>query len=117
MNDLRTKKSHNRYVKLISKGILADGCNLCKDKESVKKFKHWRIITALYPWDLITKTHHMIIPKRHITYKKLNAAEKKEFDLIKSGYIEKTYDLIAEAPDKKKSIPGHLHVHLLMLKD
>jgi hypothetical protein len=59
----------------------------------------------------------MIIPRRHTVGEKLNATEKKEYDLIKKTFIHKNYDLTAEATNKKKSIPGHFHIHLMVLKD
>jgi len=114
--DLRTKKTRRKYLKLISEGFLVNGCSLCKETKSIKEFKHWRILNNRFPWDRIAKTHHMIIPKRHTIYEKLNEIEKKEFEIIKVGYIEEKYELIAEAMNKKKSIPKHLHIHLIILK-
>lgn len=115
---LRTTKTLNSYLKFIKNGFLAEECNLCNKKKagSIKKFKYWRIVDNLFPWDRIAKIHHMIIPKRHIVYTELTQAEKKEFDAIKIKYIEKNYDLIAEATQKKKTIPEHLHIHLIILR-
>jgi hypothetical protein len=113
--DLRTKKTFEKYKKARAEGILNHGCRLCQIKP-IKEFKHWIIIDNEYPWDLIAKTNHMIVPKRHVTYNKLNQAEKKEFDLIKATYVEK-YELIVEATHRQKSIPDHFHVHLIILKD
>lgn len=58
----------------------------------------------------------MIIPKRHVIYYELNRAEKKEFDKIKENYIERKYNLIAEATINKKTIPLHFHIHLILEK-
>ena len=49
--------------------------------------------------------------------KELNIIEKKELDLIKSNYVNKKYEIIAEATNRKKSIPSHFHVHLLVLRN
>jgi len=114
--DLRTKKTYDKYLRMQAKGLLDHGCRLCQIKP-IKKFKYWQIINNEYPWDLIAKTNHIILPKRHVVYAKLNKAEKKEFDFIKAGYIEKNYGHIMETTDKRKSIPGHFHLHLLVLKD
>lgn len=103
-------------MKFIAAGNLENECGLCK-ATSIKEFKYWRIIDNRFPWDLIAQIGHIIIPKRHVVYDKLTMAEKKEFDLIKSKYIEKRYEVIAEATNRKKSIPGHFHKHLLVLKD
>lgn len=115
MGVLRTEKTHKKYLKLIANGLLANGCRLCKIS-SIKEFKHWRIVSNKFPWNRIAKIQHMIIPKRHIIYEKLNNIEKKEFEIIKKTYIEKKYELIAEATNKKKSIPEHFHIHLIILK-
>jgi hypothetical protein len=117
MGTLRTEETRQKYKKFKANGFLDDGCNLCKEETLTKSFKYWRIVDARFPWDRIAKIHHMIIPKRHIVYEELNKSEKKEFEIIKIGYIEKKYELIAEATNKKKSIPEHLHIHLIILKD
>jgi hypothetical protein len=113
--DLRTRKTYNKYVKARVKGILDNGCRLCKIKP-VKEFKYWKIIDNEYPWDLVAKIDHLILPKRHVVYEKLNKTEKKELNLIKETYLEK-YEIIAEATHRKKSIPDHFHQHLIILKD
>jgi len=112
----RTKKTEEKYKKFMAKGFLAKGCNLCRKVKSIKEFRYWRIVDNEFPWDRIAKINHMIIPKRHIIYEELNKAEKKEFESIKSAYIEEKYELIAEVANKKKSIPDHFHIHLIILK-
>ena len=113
--DLRSRKTFNKYVKARAEGILDHGCRLCQIKP-IKEFSYWKIIENEYPWDLIAKVNHLILPIRHVIYEKLNKAEKEEFDLIKSTYLEK-YEMIVEATHRKKSIPDHFHQHLLILKD
>jgi diadenosine tetraphosphate (Ap4A) HIT family hydrolase len=103
-------------MKKISEGILLHGCRLCQMK-AIKEYKHWKILENEYPWDLIAKINHMIVPKRHVKYERLNQAEKKEFDLIKKNYLEKKYTLLIEVADKDKSIPSHFHIHLIIIKD
>jgi predicted nucleic acid-binding OB-fold protein len=114
--DLRTKKTYDKYMSMIAKGLLDHGCRLCQIKP-IKQFKYWKIINNDYPWDLVAKTNHILVSKRHITYEKLNQVERKEFDVIKAGYIEKNYGHIVETTNKRKSIPSHFHVHLLVLKN
>lgn len=98
---------------------MSSECNLCsKNKtKTIKKFKHWRIIKSKFPYDKIAKINHILIPQKHKIYKNLNQKEKQEMDLIKQKYIEKRYDLITEATNKRKSIPNHFHIHLLVLKE
>ena len=117
MGILRTKRAQQKYLKLITEGFLENGCNLCKKVSFIKEFKHWRIIENKFPYDRIAKVNHMIIPKRHITEKKLNNLEKKEFEIIKSGYVAKKYEFLIECTNKRKSIPGHFHIHLIIVKD
>ena len=116
MGTLRTKKSHQKYLKLIAKGILNNGCNLCK-APSIKEFKHWRIIDNKYPYDLVAKTSHMIIPKRHASETKLTIGEFKELQKIRLTYIEQNYEFLFLQTKKESSIPEHLHIHLLILKN
>jgi hypothetical protein len=116
MGVFRTKNTYDSYAKYIAEGNLGNGCNLCS-AASVKEFEHWKILNNLFPWDNISKINHIIVPKRHVLYEELNEAEKKEFDSIKLGYIETEYEIIAEATNRKKSIPTHFHKHLLVLKD
>lgn len=117
MASLRTKKSHSKYKNLITKGYFTNGCKLCKEIKQIKEFRHWRVIYAKFPWDLISKTHHILIPKRHVVENKLTRAEKKEFESIKQKFVEKKYELIIETTTRKKSIPEHFHLHLIVIKD
>lgn len=112
---LRTKESQEKYLKLIAEGFLANGCNLC-EAPSIKYFEYWRIIDNKFPYDLVAKINHMIIPKRHAAERELNEAEKKEFESIKLDYIDKNYGLLIETVDKDKSIPSHFHIHLIVEK-
>lgn len=118
MGILRTKKSQEKYSKFIANGFLGEECNLCSEKKakSLKKFKHWRIINNRFPHDRISKINHILIPKRHTLYEKLNKREKEEFEKIKLNYIEEKYDVLLEATKKRKSIPEHHHIHLIILK-
>jgi len=116
MQDFRTKKTYDRYMRMCAKGLLDHGCRLCQIKP-IKEFKYWKIIDNEYPWDLIAQTNHILISKRHTIYEKLNRAERKEFDLIKKNYLEKKYTHLIEVSTKNKSIPNHFHMHLIVLKD
>ena len=93
-------------------------CVLChKAKaDTIKNFRYWKIVENLFPWDRIIKIHHMIIPKRHAGAEKLSSEEKRELEKLKLGYINRHYGIMAEATHRKKSIPGHFHIHLIVLK-
>jgi hypothetical protein len=115
---VRTKKMHEKYQKYRKAHFKEGVCNLCHKTKTatIKSFRYWRIVPNLFPWDRIAKTHHMLIPKRHRTYEKLTPPEKKELEKLKPSYINQHYWVIAEATHRKKSIPDHFHLHLLVLK-
>jgi hypothetical protein len=116
---MRTKRMEKKYLKFKTDGHLSNGCNLCDKKkaETIKEFKYWRIVNNIFPWDRIARINHLIISKRHIVYEKLNKQEKIELDKLKSKYINKKYEIIAETTNRKKSIPEHFHLHLIIPKE
>ena len=116
MGELRTPQSMAKYKKFVSEGLLSHGCVLCK-AESIKEFENWRIVNNAFPYDRIAKVHHMIITKQHTSDASLTAIEKKEFEVIKIKYLHQTYEWILEATYKKKSVPEHAHLHLIIVKD
>lgn len=114
----RTKKTQARYERHKKAHFGKGVCKLC-DKKSVptlKDFRYWRIVKNRFPWDRIASIHHLLLPKRHTTYEKLSRAEKAELEKLKPSYINRSYWIIAEATHRKKSIPGHFHLHLLVLR-
>lgn len=91
-----------------------------EDEENIfRSFEHWYIIENLYPYDLITKEHHMLVPKR--VFSKMSECTRDEWNEYK--YIinlleeEGHYDGILENFSKGRSIMKHLHLHLLVYKD
>lgn len=111
----RTKKMHDKYKRYQQANFRPGWCSFCdvgKDK-AIKTFRYWKIINNWFPWDRLTKTHHLLVPKRHTSGSKLTALEKSELEKIKAGYLNKKYDILAEATDRIKSIPGHFHLHLI----
>ena len=116
MGTLRTDESMKRYATFIEKGGLGDGCKLC-EKESLRSFIHWRIVSNDFPYDKIASVHTMIIPNRHVGERELSSEERTEFEIIKDTYLHNTYEYIIEATYKKKTIPAHFHMHLIITKD
>lgn len=114
---MRTKEMEERYREYQKTTDFSTLCNLCHKTITVEEFKFWKITNNLFPWDKIAEIQHMAMPKRHVTFNELNEEEKREYENIKLGYIEENYDIIAEATNKKKSIPGHFHLHLINVKD
>ena len=112
----RSAETQEKYDKHRSTGILDRECPLCT-RESIKKFTHWRIIENNFPYDLIAQKHNMLVPVRHASEEELTQEELDELFTIKEEYVHLNYDYILEATHRKKSIPAHFHLHLLILKD
>jgi hypothetical protein len=76
------------------------------------------IIENEFPYDAIATTSHMISTKREVRldWNLLNDDEIKEFEDIKENYLHDNYDVLWENLPKGQSIPGHFHLHLLVLK-
>jgi hypothetical protein len=117
MGSLRTPEMEQKYIDYRKDGHMNHLCNICEKAPIIKEFKLWKIVGNLFPWDRVAKIQHMVVPKRHVVYEELSGEEKREFDEIKVGYIEKEYEIIAEATNKIKTIPSHFHMHLIVMKD
>lgn len=97
-------------------GGLTGPCKLCAAPQS-KIFTHWAIIPNKFPYDRIAARHDMIVPKRCVTEEKITTEEWAEFKMIKETLIQHEYDFLMEATVLKKSIPGHFHLHLVVVKN
>lgn len=117
MASLRTAVGEQHYQNKIKEGILASGCALCKEGPTLQEFTHWRIITNNFPYDLVAKVHHMILPIEHMSDAQITDEAWKELMDIKHSYIDERYEFIIESTHKTKSVPAHFHLHLLVLKD
>lgn len=113
MRTFRTKELEEKYQNYMKGGGLSNGCALCRG-ESLKEFNHWRIITNDFPYDEIAEVHDMVILKRHASDKEINEEERLELEVLKDGYINENYRYILESTRGTKSIPEHLHLHLLV---
>lgn len=94
---------------------VTNACVLC-EKVSVKEFTYWKITENQFPYDLIAKTHHMLMPLRHVAESGFSEEELKEFALIKGELMEGEYDWLIESTVRNKSIPSHFHLHLIVAK-
>lgn len=115
MPTLRTPEGKKKYQEYLNTTDTQNSCPLC-NKENLKDFKFWKIIENKFPYDLIAKTHHMLISKRHVPEKELTREELEELNLIKESYAHPTYDWILEPTLKNKTIPNHFHIHLIIGK-
>ena len=79
--------------------------------------KHlWRIIPNDFPYTRIAALHHMVVPKRHVKEDELSQEEWMEYNQLKHSYINDNYEFIIEPTNRKKSIPAHFHIHLIVAK-
>jgi diadenosine tetraphosphate (Ap4A) HIT family hydrolase len=116
MGQLRTKESQEKYKAYIADGGLSNGCRIC-EKKAIKDFIHWKIVKNIWPYDKIAEKHDMIVPKRHAAETTLTSEEWAEFQKIKADLLHQNYEYLIEATHQKKSIPGHFHLHLIVVKD
>ena len=111
---LRTLDTHARYEAHCARQIHPE-CYLCK-APPIREYKYWNVIPNEFPYDEVATESHILVPKRHIREEGLTTEEIKELAVIKPD-IHETYDLIMENTHKQKSIPGHFHTHLLMIRE
>lgn len=111
----RTEKMLKKFEEFKKSRSRTQVCGLCKTKP-VKQFKYWKIMKNKFPYDKVAKVNHILVSKRHVDYKKLAEAEKRELESIKYGYVPKKYEVILEATKKRMSFPDHFHVHLVVFK-
>lgn len=112
----RTVETHNRYLEERAAGLQTlDHCPLCAAK-TIEAFTYWRIIDNKYPYDAVARVHHQIIPLRHTDGADLTHEEAAELQTLKQTALNDTYNVLLEALPRNKSIPGHLHYHLIVPK-
>jgi hypothetical protein len=111
---LRTLKTHTDYEKY-RKTPKFPACYICTAK-AIKTYQNWKVIENEFPYDEVATKNDMIVPLRHTTEDNLTEQELREFTKIKEDINDK-YDMILENTHKRKSIPGHFHLHLLQIKE
>ena len=116
MASFRSPENKKRYDEYSAALPAGPACLLC-EKPSLKEFTHWRIVENIFPYDLVAKVSHMIIPSQHKTESDLTDVEEQEFKDIKINYLQNQYDYILENTHKNKSLPHHFHLHILVGKD
>lgn len=117
----RTKETMDKYMAFSEeRRIKGDITNpfLNWQHSLVKEFTNWVVVTNDFPYDAIANINHMIATKREVPFdwKLLNEEEKNEFEAIRDTYIKENYDVIWENLPRGITVPGHFHLHLLVLK-
>ena len=110
---LRTEKTQTKYDRQRNDRRKC-GCYLCR-AEPIRNYGYWKIITNEYPYDKIAAKHHIVTLQRHAPEQEMTEQERKEFEKVRQ-HLHRRYDMIFENTVRKKSIPGHHHVHAITLK-
>lgn len=115
MPSLRSPEGKRAYDEYLLTADPHRPCPLCTEP-SVTEFVHWRTMKNSFPYDLIAKTHHMLVTKRHAKESELTSVERDELTQIKASAELQAYDWIIEPTIKNKTIPAHMHLHVLVGK-
>lgn len=111
---LRSEKGEAAYTKAKERGDL----KLLSEEPRVCEFDYWYIVENRFPYDLIFKTSHMLLPRRVVANKSgLTVNELEELETIKKYYVDPIYDVYFENTTAKRSVLGHYHIHLLTYYD
>ena len=110
---LRTPETQKRYMEYLENEY--DGhCIYCSKDHLVKEYDYWIIIENEFPYDKVWGKHHQLAPKRHIQNElSLTTYELMDLMMIKHKYEKGNYDAVRENFPDGKSLPEHLHYHLL----
>jgi hypothetical protein len=117
MGVFRSDAVLDAYLTHIKSGGLARSCGLC-DREPLAVYTHWKLIENKFPYDVIAREHHMLVPLRHATEHDLLPEELAELKAIKyRDDVQEVYDSFIEGTSRTRSIPAHYHLHLIKLHD
>ena len=116
---LRLPKTQSSYVKYLENEY--DGsCIFCAKKELLpitdieRAAKDWIVVKNKFPYDKIFKNHIMIAPSRHVgDVWELTDDERKQLDMLLD---KKKYTMCILNKRESRSIPQHLHYHLVTIK-
>jgi len=116
MGSLRTPEMDAKYEAYKAQGGLAGKCDLC-EAPALQTFTYWKIINNNFPYDKAAEVHHMVLPVVHVSQEEIPIEAWHELDDPKKGIINTMYDFIIEPTLKKRSIPAHFHLHLIIAED
>lgn len=107
---LRRYRLHKRRVRDNKKDPMA-----FIEEPALYYFIHWKIVENNFPYDLIAKRHHLLFPvRRVVSEEELNEEELEELKVIKKAIANTTtYDVFFENTPHRRTIPGHMHYHLM----
>lgn len=118
----RSDETMTKYIEMIERRNLEqDKINHFLHYEEgvlVKEFKNWVILENKFPYDRVATVNHIIVTKREVVsdWSLLTQEEREEFEKIKADYLMNKYDALLENFPSAQTMPGHFHLHLLILK-
>jgi hypothetical protein len=112
---LRTEETAKQYRDFIANRATPE-CPLCTSPEVLHDYDNWILVRNKFPYDRYFEKSDMLITKRHITDAQLNDMELAELQRLKHDVLYINYDSIIEHFPEQKSIPEHVHYHLVQYK-
>jgi hypothetical protein len=109
---LRTEESAKQYSDYIANRDTTE-CPLCTSDESIKEYDSWVLMRNKFPYDRYFSKSDMLVTKRHITDGQLSDMELAELQRLKHDVLYADYDSLIEHFPQQKSIPEHVHYHLV----
>jgi hypothetical protein len=118
---LRSEETMDRYIAhAAERAKIENPPNPFENIEemAIKSFNHWVIVPNEFPYDAIATTSHLLFTKRTVPFDwtLLNTDELEELESLRKTYLNEHYDLIWENLPKGQTVPGHFHLHVLILK-
>jgi|SRR6185437_1537520 len=113
---LRTSETQAAYDAVLAAKDPSAPCPLCA-AETLHAFREWRIIANMFPYDRIAAVHHLLLPNRHVEEDEFTESEKEELRSIKDSYAAEQYQFFIEPVKGRKTVPGHMHLHLVVVKE
>lgn len=112
-NSFRKAESERAYQDAKDRALLIP----LQHEEPIADFQHWTLIENRFPYDLIYKTHHMLIPKRTFADREdMTIAEQADLNQILTSLREQ-YEVVFENLGAKRSNSVLFHVHLAVNRD
>ena len=112
---MRSNESEALYEEYKKQGGLDNGCRLC-EAPALQTFTHWKIVENKFPYDLIASKHDMLVPLVHGTAQDITNDAWAELQQIRNDVINKHYDFWIEPTPHMRSIPNHMHIHVVVSK-
>lgn len=110
---MRTPETQKAYMHYLQHEY--DGhCIYCEKEMLVKEYEHWIIIENRFMYDRVWNVNRQLATKRHIQSERDLTKEELEekCDILEKWEADRYTQCVFNAPPNK-SLPEHLHYHLL----